>query len=224
MTQLLQELDGSRHRGHVVILAATNRVDALDKALLRPGRFDLLLHVGPPRLHDREDTLRVLLRSCPLGDDVSLAVRGKMGRNVCVGALCSLVFVAHVFGNCVVQEQQRVHIVRSTIGCYRRRLANQFQSTSIKGGGCHTATEPHKYSPCKQYVACVAAGWVFSTFGLPALDGRVVGAPCEPLLMSPPMWLWVCERNSANPVVPLEQSHARDEGYKKRDGTFWESK
>jgi len=72
LNQLLVELDGFDNRKAVVVLAATNRVDILDKALLRPGRFDRHITVSCPDRAGREAILRVHTRRTPLGEDVSL--------------------------------------------------------------------------------------------------------------------------------------------------------
>ena len=65
------------HRGcaGVLVLAATNRPQAIDAALLRPGRFDALLFVGPPDLAGRLETLGIHTRSIPLAPDVDLQAR-----------------------------------------------------------------------------------------------------------------------------------------------------
>ncbi|GAX79006.1 hypothetical protein CEUSTIGMA_g6446.t1 [Chlamydomonas eustigma] len=73
LTQLLMELDGLQARTHVIVLAATNRPDCVDAALLRPGRFDRLLYVPPPNKEGRASILRVHLRGTPLDQDVDIA-------------------------------------------------------------------------------------------------------------------------------------------------------
>ncbi|GLC74667.1 hypothetical protein PLESTF_001542800 [Pleodorina starrii] len=78
LSQLLTEMDGLLERGGVTVLAATNRPDCLDPALLRPGRFDRLIHVPLPDRDARVEILRVQLRCCPVAADVDvelLAVR-----------------------------------------------------------------------------------------------------------------------------------------------------
>jgi cell division protease FtsH len=73
LNQILTEMDGfSGHEG-VVVLAATNRPDVLDPALLRPGRFDRQIMVHPPDLKGRVEILKVHSRQVPLADDVDLA-------------------------------------------------------------------------------------------------------------------------------------------------------
>ncbi len=72
LNQLLVELDGFTGRSTVIVLAATNRVDLLDRALLRPGRFDRRIIVSLPDRRGREAILRVHTRHTPLHDDVRL--------------------------------------------------------------------------------------------------------------------------------------------------------
>ena len=77
LNQLLVEMDGFGNNEGVVVMAATNRQDILDPALLRPGRFDRQVYVGPPDIKGREAILKVHARNKPLGDDVSLAELAK---------------------------------------------------------------------------------------------------------------------------------------------------
>lgn len=72
LNQLLVEMDGFTANEGVVVLAATNRVDILDAALLRPGRFDRQVYVGEPDVKGREEILQIHARNKPLGDDVNL--------------------------------------------------------------------------------------------------------------------------------------------------------
>ena len=77
LNQLLTEMDGFDSSKGVVILAATNRPEVLDKALLRPGRFDRQIVVGAPDVAGREAILKVHTRNKHLGDDVELKVLAK---------------------------------------------------------------------------------------------------------------------------------------------------
>ena len=72
LNQLLVEMDGFSKNEGVIVLAATNRPDILDPALLRPGRFDRQIHVGRPDVKGREDILKVHARGKRLADDVNL--------------------------------------------------------------------------------------------------------------------------------------------------------
>ncbi len=77
LNQLLVEMDGFGANEGVIVIAATNRPDILDKALLRPGRFDRQITVNYPDVKGREDILKVHSRGKPLGPDVNLATIAK---------------------------------------------------------------------------------------------------------------------------------------------------
>ena len=74
VNQLLTELDGADPRQNVFIIAATNRPDLIDPAMLRPGRLDKLLYVPFPSEPERADILRALTGKMPLSGSVDLAV------------------------------------------------------------------------------------------------------------------------------------------------------
>ena len=73
LNQLLVEMDGFGVNEGIIVMAATNRVDILDPAILRPGRFDRTIAVGAPDVRGREEILKVHAKGKPLGDDVDLA-------------------------------------------------------------------------------------------------------------------------------------------------------
>lgn len=73
LNQLLVEMDGFGVNEGIIVMAATNRVDILDPAILRPGRFDRRVVVGAPDVKGREEILKVHAKGKPLGDDVDLA-------------------------------------------------------------------------------------------------------------------------------------------------------
>ncbi|WP_415883303.1 ATP-dependent zinc metalloprotease FtsH [Neptuniibacter sp. QD29_5] len=81
LNQLLVEMDGFEGSEGIIVIAATNRPDVLDPALLRPGRFDRQVHVGLPDILGREKILKVHMRKVPLGEDVKpdLIARGTPG-------------------------------------------------------------------------------------------------------------------------------------------------
>ncbi|OPH39750.1 cell division protein FtsH [Moraxella equi] len=81
LNQLLVEMDGFEGNDGVIVIAATNRVDVLDKALLRPGRFDRQVSVGLPDIKGREQILNVHLKKLPqtIGVDVNALARGTPG-------------------------------------------------------------------------------------------------------------------------------------------------
>jgi cell division protease FtsH len=72
LNQILSEMDGFERDTSVIVVAATNRPDILDPALLRPGRFDRQVTIGLPTQREREEILRVHVRNKPLGEDVDL--------------------------------------------------------------------------------------------------------------------------------------------------------
>ncbi|HDS1733874.1 ATP-dependent zinc metalloprotease FtsH [Pseudomonas sp. BP8] len=81
LNQLLVEMDGFEVNDGIIVIAATNRPDVLDPALLRPGRFDRQVVVGLPDIRGREQILKVHMRKAPIGDNVNPAViaRGTPG-------------------------------------------------------------------------------------------------------------------------------------------------
>ncbi|NLD57446.1 MAG: AAA family ATPase, partial [Methanomicrobiales archaeon] len=72
VAQLLTMMDGLEERGQVVVIGATNRVDAIDAALRRPGRFDREIEIGVPPETDRIEILKIHTRGMPLADDISI--------------------------------------------------------------------------------------------------------------------------------------------------------
>lgn len=72
LNQLLVEMDGFGVNEGIIVMAATNRVDILDPAIMRPGRFDRKVHVGRPDIGGREEILGIHAKNKPLGDDVDL--------------------------------------------------------------------------------------------------------------------------------------------------------
>lgn len=81
LNQLLVEMDGFEGNEGVIVIAATNRPDVLDKALLRPGRFDRQVTVGLPDVRGREQIVKVHMRKVPVGEDIDASViaRGTPG-------------------------------------------------------------------------------------------------------------------------------------------------
>ena len=77
LNQILVEMDGFEPNEGVIVMAATNRPDILDKALLRPGRFDRKVMVDPPDIKGREDILKIYVKKRPLADDIDVSVLAK---------------------------------------------------------------------------------------------------------------------------------------------------
>jgi transitional endoplasmic reticulum ATPase len=91
VAQLLAMMDGLKERGQVVVIGATNRIDAIDPALRRPGRFDREIEIGVPDRNDRVEILQIHMRNMPIGEDVDLegladCTHGFVGADI--SALC----------------------------------------------------------------------------------------------------------------------------------------
>ena len=91
LNQLLVEMDGFRENEGVIVLAATNRKDILDPALLRPGRFDRQVYIGLPDAKGREAILRVHTKGKPLADDVELGTVARASAGFSGAELSNLV-------------------------------------------------------------------------------------------------------------------------------------
>jgi len=91
LNQLLVEMDGFDSNEGVILIAATNRPDILDSALLRPGRFDRRIVVNMPDVKGREEILGVHVRKIPLGEDVDLKVLARSTPGFCGADLSNLV-------------------------------------------------------------------------------------------------------------------------------------
>src|SRR3989344_6289046 len=85
VSQLLTCLDGLKSRGKVVVIGATNRINSLDPALRRPGRFDREIQIGVPNKKARLNILKIHTRNMPLTKDVKLAQLAEIS-HVFVGA------------------------------------------------------------------------------------------------------------------------------------------
>jgi len=83
LMQLLAELDGFKPLDNVKVIAATNRIDILDPAILRPGRFDRLIEVPPPDLYGRYEIFRIHTRRMSLHDDVDLMELARLTDGLC---------------------------------------------------------------------------------------------------------------------------------------------
>ena len=83
LNQLLIEMDGFEGNENIIVIAATNRSDVLDPALLRPGRFDRKILVGSPDVKGREAILRVHAKNKPLAEDVNLKVVAQQTTWIC---------------------------------------------------------------------------------------------------------------------------------------------
>jgi cell division protease FtsH len=97
LNQMLVEMDGFEPNSGIIVVAATNRADVLDKALLRPGRFDRQVMVGLPDIRGREKILRVHMRKVPLSQDVQADVLARGTPGFSGAELANLVNEAALF-------------------------------------------------------------------------------------------------------------------------------
>jgi cell division protease FtsH len=105
LNQLLVEMDGFDSNEGVILIAATNRPDILDSALLRPGRFDRRIVVPMPDVKGREDILLVHIRKVPLSEDVNLKVIARSTPGFCGADLANLVNEAALVAARVGQDK-----------------------------------------------------------------------------------------------------------------------
>ena len=136
LNQLLVELDGFDARQAVVVLAATNRVDILDKALLRPGRFDRRITVSPPDRVGREAILRVHTRPTPLHEDVSLERLARLTTGMTGADLANLVNEAALSAArqdliCVTHECFEEALARVQLGALRPLVMSETERRII---------------------------------------------------------------------------------------------
>ncbi|MEM3912377.1 MAG: CDC48 family AAA ATPase [Desulfurococcaceae archaeon] len=116
VTQLVTELDGIRELNNVVFIAATNRPDLLDPALLRPGRFDKLVYVPPPDLEARIEILRIHTKYLPLAPDVDLYEIARSTENYSGADLEALVreaFLMALRENISVKFIEKKHFIKA---------------------------------------------------------------------------------------------------------------
>lgn len=111
LNQLLVEMDGFGVNEGIIVMSATNRVDILDPAILRPGRFDRKVMVGRPDVQGREEILQVHAKGKPLGDDVNLKQIAQTTAGFTGADLENLLNEAAI----MAAKQERVYLVQSDI-------------------------------------------------------------------------------------------------------------
>jgi cell division protease FtsH len=129
LNQLLVELDGFGHRDQVVIIGASNRLDDLDPALLRPGRFDRQVLVAPPDLAGREAILRVHTRGKPLAHDIELVQLARQTSGLTGADLANICNEAAIFAGRakrseIKQEDFDAALERVVAGLQQRRVVS----------------------------------------------------------------------------------------------------
>ncbi len=130
LNQLLVELDGFSGRDEVVVMGASNRLQDLDPALLRPGRFDRQVHVSAPDLTGRTEILRVHTRSKPLGADVDLSLLARRTAGLTGADLANIANEAAIFAGrksqqYIRQEDFEGAMERVLTGLQKRRIVSE---------------------------------------------------------------------------------------------------
>lgn len=125
LNQLLVEMDGFGINEGIIVMAATNRVDILDPAIMRPGRFDRKVHVGRPDVGGREEILKVHAQNKPLGDDVDLKQVAQTTAGFTGADLENLLNEAAIVAaredrSYIIQEDIRKSFVKVGIGAEKR--------------------------------------------------------------------------------------------------------
>ena len=122
MVQLLSELDGFEERGEVKIIAATNRIDLLDPALLRPGRFDRIIEIPLPDEKGRLEIFKIHTRNMALDNDVDLDKLVKMTRDLSGADIKAIVTEAGMF---VIRRRDRTIKMSDFIDAYHKVIIDE---------------------------------------------------------------------------------------------------
>ena len=130
LNQLLVELDGFGTSTDVVVIAATNRLDVLDEAVLRPGRFSRKVHVGLPDVAGRKDILDVHARGKPLADEVDIELLARKTYGFSGAQLADLLNEAAIMaarrgGNVITNDDLHAGWLKVAVGTGRRRSMNE---------------------------------------------------------------------------------------------------
>jgi cell division protease FtsH len=127
LNQLLVELDGFAGAQQVVVMAASNRLQDLDPALLRPGRFDRQVHVGEPDLAGREAILRVHTRGKPLASDVDLVLVARQTAGLTGADLANIANEAAIFAG----RKERQYIQQADFDGAMERVVAGLQKRKV---------------------------------------------------------------------------------------------
>ncbi len=124
MVQLLSELDGFEERGEVKIIAATNRIDLLDPALLRPGRFDRIIEIPLPDEKGRLEIFKIHTRNMALDNDVDLDKLVKMTKDLSGADIKAIVTEAGMF---VIRRRDRTIKMNDFIDAYHKVIIDKHE-------------------------------------------------------------------------------------------------
>ena len=124
MVQLLSELDGFEERGEVKIIAATNRIDLLDPALLRPGRFDRIIEIPMPDEKGRLEIFKIHTRNMALDNDVDLDKLVKLTNDLTGADIKAIVTEAGMF---VIRRRDRTIKMNDFIDAYHKVIIEEHE-------------------------------------------------------------------------------------------------
>ncbi len=124
MVQLLSELDGFEERGEVKIIAATNRIDLLDPALLRPGRFDRIIEIPMPDEKGRLEIFKIHTRNMAMDNDVDLDKLVKMTKDLSGADIKAIVTEAGMF---VIRRRDRTIKMNDFIDAYDKVITDEHE-------------------------------------------------------------------------------------------------
>src|SRR5688500_8986749 len=132
LNQLLVEMDGFSSAGDLVVIAASNLLDKLDPALLRPGRFDRQIFVSPPDVAGRQAIMRVHTEGKPLGDDVDLEILARQTSGLTGADLANLcneaaIFAVRAHREAIAQTDFDAALERVVAGMQSRRTLNEHE-------------------------------------------------------------------------------------------------
>jgi cell division protease FtsH len=178
LNQLLIEMDGFDTGEQIVVIGATNRLQDLDPALMRPGRFDRRILVSPPDLQDREEILRLHARNKPMAAEVDLATLARQTAGLTGADLANLVNEAAIFAgragrDALLQSDFDDALERVVAGLERRRVISDKEKRILAYHEAGHAVMSHLMgdSPQLQKVTIVARGDALGyTFHLPEED------------------------------------------------------
>jgi cell division protease FtsH len=178
LNQLLVELDGFNNREQVIVMAASNRLQDLDPALLRPGRFDRQILVSPPDLAGREAILNVHTRGKPLAADVDLGVIARQTAGLTGADLANIANEAAIFAG--RENKQYIHhthfdaaMERIIAGLQQRRVMTEKEKRILAYHEAGHALMSHLMGasfPVQKATIVPRGGALGYTFNLPEED------------------------------------------------------
>ena len=159
LNQLLVEMDGFSARKDVVVIAASNLLEKLDQALLRPGRFDRQIFVSPPDVSGRERILEVHSRNKPLADDVDLGLLARQTSGLTGADLANIcneaaIFAARRHANAVRMGDFDSALERVVAGMQSSRALTDHEKRVV---AYHEAATRCAGSCCRRSIGCIGS-------------------------------------------------------------------